>query len=91
MYVPCAFAAARTTYWKGFDFDTCRLDQHMTPEILRTPLHELALSIKLLRLGSIGQFLAKAVEPPPIDAVIEAEAKLKGDCVGLCAGAYMWL
>ena len=58
-----------------------RLDQHTTPEILRTPLHELALSIKLLRLGSIGQFLAKAVEPPPIDAVIEAEAKLRGDVI----------
>ena len=27
--------------------------------ISRTPLHELALSIKLLRLGSVGQFLSK--------------------------------
>jgi ATP-dependent RNA helicase A len=57
-----------------------RLDQHTTPEIFRTPLHELALSIKLLRLGPIGPFLAKAVEPPPIDAIIEAEALLKGMC-----------
>ena len=56
-----------------------RLDQHTTPEIFRTPLHELALSIKLLRLGPIGQFLSKAIEPPPIDAVIEAEALLKGE------------
>ena len=56
----------------------CRLDQHTTPEIFRTPLHELALSIKLLRLGGIGPFLAKAVEPPPVDAVIEAEAVLRG-------------
>lgn len=55
-----------------------RLEQHTTPEIYRTPLHELALSIKLLRLGSISEFLAKAVEPPPIDAVIEAEALLRG-------------
>lgn len=55
-----------------------RLDQYTTPEIFRTPLHELCLSIKLLRLGPIGQFLAKAVEPPPIDAVIEAEALLRG-------------
>ena len=38
----------------------------MTPEMFRTPLHELALSIKLLRLGSVGQFLSKALEPPPI-------------------------
>ncbi|MCL4133922.1 UNVERIFIED_CONTAM: hypothetical protein GTU68_032877, partial [Idotea baltica] len=33
-----------------------RLDEHMTPEMFRTPLHEIALSIKLLRLGSIGEF-----------------------------------
>ncbi|KAH3778151.1 ATP-dependent RNA helicase A-like isoform X2 [Dreissena polymorpha] len=68
---------------EGFAFHLCsrarfdRLEQHTTPEIYRTPLHELALSIKLLRLGSISQFLAKAVEPPPIDAVIEAEALLR--------------
>lgn len=45
--------------------------------MFRTPLHELALSIKLLRLGSIGQFLSKAIEPPPLDAVIEAEVILR--------------
>lgn len=50
-----------------------KLEEHMTPEMFRTPLHELALSIKLLRLGSIGHFLSKAIEPPPLDAVIEAE------------------
>lgn len=50
----------------------------MTPEIFRTPLHEVALSIKLLRLGAIGNFLSKAIEPPPLDAVIEAEHTLKG-------------
>lgn len=50
----------------------------MTPEMFRTPLHELALSIKLLRLGAIGQFLSKAIQPPPIDAVIEAEVLLRG-------------
>ncbi|KAH9505328.1 ATP-dependent RNA helicase A [Bulinus truncatus] len=67
----------------GFSFHLCskaryeRLEQHATPEIFRTPLHELALSIKLLRLGPIGLFLAKAVEPPPIDAVIEAEVMLR--------------
>ena len=49
----------------------------MTPEMFRTPLHELALSIKLLKLGSVGQFLSKALEPPPIDAVIEAEVLLR--------------
>lgn len=50
----------------------------MTPEMFRTPLHEIALSIKLLGLGGIGQFLAKAIEPPPLDAVIEAERTLRG-------------
>ncbi|XP_062962778.1 ATP-dependent RNA helicase A-like [Cynocephalus volans] len=53
------------------------LETHMTPEMFRTPLHEIALSIKLLRLGGIGQFLAKAIEPPPLDAVIEAEHTLR--------------
>lgn len=50
----------------------------MTPEMFRTPLHEVALSIKLLRLGSIGEFLSKAIQAPPIDAVIEAEVTLRG-------------
>lgn len=54
-----------------------KLDEHMTPEMFRTPLHELALSIKLLHLGAIGQFLSKAIEPPPLDAVIEAEVLLR--------------
>lgn len=54
-----------------------KLEEHMTPEMFRTPLHELALSIKLLRLGSIGHFLSKAIEPPPLDAVIEAEVLLR--------------
>ena len=62
----------------------CRLEQHTTPEIFRTPLHELCLSIKLLRLGPIGQFMMKAVEPPPVDAVIEAEALLRGLSACLC-------
>ncbi|MEQ2188616.1 ATP-dependent RNA helicase A, partial [Goodea atripinnis] len=67
----------------GFCFHLCsrarfdRLETHMTPEIFRTPLHEVALSIKLLRLGGIGNFLSKAIEPPPLDAVIEAEYTLR--------------
>lgn len=54
------------------------MDDHITPEIFRTPLHEISLCIKLLKLGDIGQFLSKAIEPPPIDAVIEAQVLLKG-------------
>ncbi|CBY18913.1 unnamed protein product [Oikopleura dioica] len=54
-----------------------RLDEQTTPEILRTPLHSIALTIKLLRLGSIGDFLSKALEVPSLDVVIEAEHTLK--------------
>lgn len=67
----------------GFCFTLCSkarfeaLENHLTPEMFRTPLHEMALTIKLLRLGSIHQFLSKALEPPPLDAVIEAEVLLR--------------
>ncbi|CAG0880793.1 unnamed protein product [Cyprideis torosa] len=67
---------------EGFCFRLCsrarfeRLEEHQTPEIFRTPLHEVGLAIKLLRLGGIGEFLSKAMEPPPIDAVIEAQVTL---------------
>uniref|UniRef100_A0A914VHA8 RNA helicase n=1 Tax=Plectus sambesii TaxID=2011161 RepID=A0A914VHA8_9BILA len=67
----------------GFCYHLCSkarfesLEQHSTPEILRTPLHEVSLSIKLLRLGSIGDFLAKAMQAPPIDSVIESEVLLR--------------
>ncbi|XP_041477751.1 ATP-dependent RNA helicase A-like isoform X2 [Lytechinus variegatus] len=54
-----------------------KLEQHTVPEIFRTPLHELALTIKLLRLGTIAEFLGKAIEPPPLDSVVEAVAALK--------------
>ncbi|EDO35812.1 predicted protein [Nematostella vectensis] len=67
----------------GFAFHLCsraradRLAEHATPEILRTPLHELALTIKLLKLGDITAFLNNAIEPPPLDAVVESVAMLK--------------
>ncbi|CAL1277874.1 unnamed protein product [Larinioides sclopetarius] len=67
----------------GFAFRLCsrarfdKLDNYTTPEIFRTPLHEISLAIKLLRLGDIGKFLSKALEPPPIDAVIESEVLLR--------------
>ena len=45
-------------------------------EMLRTLLHELSLCIKQLRSGQIGQFLSKCIEPPLIDAMIEAQVLL---------------
>ncbi len=64
----CFYLISRTRYE--------RLENHATPEIFRTPLLELALSIKLLRLGEIKDFLNRAIEPPPLDAVTEAEIAL---------------
>ena len=60
----------------SFSFSS-RLAQHSTPEILRTPLQDLALNIKLLKLGKIAEFLNKALEPPPLDAVVESIVLLK--------------
>ncbi|CAD5217543.1 unnamed protein product [Bursaphelenchus okinawaensis] len=67
----------------GFCFHLCTeerykaLEEHRTAEMLRVPLASLALSIKLLRLGSVGDFLEKAIEPPPMDAIVEAEVLLR--------------
>lgn len=67
----------------GFCFTLCsrarfaQLEENLTPEMFRTPLHEIALTVKLLRLGAIHHFLSKALEPPPVDAVIEAEVLLR--------------
>ncbi|KAL3312078.1 ATP-dependent RNA helicase A [Cichlidogyrus casuarinus] len=67
----------------GYAYHLCsraryeRLDQHTTPEMLRTPLHELALLVKLLRLGSVQDFFMKALQPPPLDAVVEAQFTLR--------------
>lgn len=42
------------------------------PEMLRTPLVELCLQIKLLSLGQIKPFLSKALEPPRDEAMTSA-------------------
>ncbi|KFD48115.1 hypothetical protein M514_10996 [Trichuris suis] len=54
-----------------------RLDQYAEPEMLRSPLHETVLALKLLGLGSSVNFLSKAMQPPPLDAVCEAEMVLR--------------
>ncbi|NWZ70811.1 DHX36 helicase, partial [Acrocephalus arundinaceus] len=48
------------------------LDDYQLPEILRTPLEELCLQIKILKLGGIAYFLSKLMDPPSHDAVVLA-------------------
>ncbi|XP_008307701.1 ATP-dependent DNA/RNA helicase DHX36 [Cynoglossus semilaevis] len=45
------------------------LEDYQLPEIMRTPLEELCLQIKILKLGSVAQFLNKALDPPSEQAV----------------------
>ncbi|GMH06760.1 hypothetical protein Nepgr_008600 [Nepenthes gracilis] len=51
--------------------------QFQVPEILRMPLVELCLQIKLLSLGNIKSFLSKALEPPKEEAVDSAISLLR--------------
>ena len=52
-------------------------DQQL-PEMLRCPLESIALRIKTLRLGTIENFLAKAIEPPRPDAIKHVIQVLSG-------------
>lgn len=45
------------------------LDNYQLPEIQRTPLEELCLQIKILKLGSIASFLHKSLDPPSDTAI----------------------
>lgn len=45
------------------------LDAYQLPEIMRTPLEELCLQIKILKLGPIARFLQRALDPPSEKAV----------------------
>lgn len=49
-----------------------QMAEYQLPEILRTPLEELCLQIKSLQLGSIEQFLGKALEPPDLMTIQNA-------------------
>ncbi|KAJ0088115.1 hypothetical protein Patl1_32728 [Pistacia atlantica] len=51
--------------------------EYQLPEILRTPLQELCLHIKSLQLGTVGSFLAKALQPPDALSVQNAIELLK--------------
>ncbi|GJM96612.1 hypothetical protein PR202_ga13470 [Eleusine coracana subsp. coracana] len=50
---------------------------YQLPELLRTPLNSLCLQIKSLQVGSIGEFLSAALQPPEPRAVQNAVEFLK--------------
>lgn len=52
-------------------------EDYQAPELLRTPLQSLCLQIKSLGLGSIEEFLSKALQPPEQRAVRNAVELLK--------------
>ncbi|KFK33334.1 hypothetical protein AALP_AA5G000800 [Arabis alpina] len=51
--------------------------EYQLPEILRTPLQSLCLQIKILTLGSISEFLSRALQSPELLAVQKAIEYLK--------------
>ncbi|XP_012075702.1 DExH-box ATP-dependent RNA helicase DExH5, mitochondrial isoform X2 [Jatropha curcas] len=51
--------------------------EYQLPEILRTPLQSLCLQIKSLKLGSISEFLSRALQSPEFLAVQNAIEYLK--------------
>uniref|UniRef100_A0A2P2KT91 RNA helicase n=1 Tax=Rhizophora mucronata TaxID=61149 RepID=A0A2P2KT91_RHIMU len=51
--------------------------EYQLPEILRTPLQSLCLQIKSLKLGSISEFLSRALQSPELLAVQNAVDYLK--------------
>ena len=53
------------------------LADYQQPEMLRTPLEELVLQIKILKLGAAASFLNKAIEPPSETAVLNALSCLR--------------
>ena len=53
-----------------------QLADYQLPEMLRTPLEELVLQIKILKLGAAAPFLDKAIEPPSQTAVLSALSSL---------------
>ncbi|XP_053566041.1 ATP-dependent DNA/RNA helicase DHX36 [Bombina bombina] len=45
------------------------LNDYQLPEIVRTPLEELCLQIKILKLGGIANFFLKLMDPPSREAI----------------------
>jgi len=48
------------------------LSEDLTPEMVRLPLHQVALTLKSLNLGSIAEFLAMCPDPPSHVSVTRA-------------------
>lgn len=55
------------------------LPENLPPEILRTPLYEIIMILKLLKLGNPIAILERALYPPPIEAVQNAISFLIGN------------
>eukprot|EP00052_Salpingoeca_macrocollata_P022794 m.199119 g.199119 ORF g.199119 m.199119 type:complete len:428 (+) comp21894_c0_seq1:135-1418(+) len=51
--------------------------EYQLPEMLRTPLEELCLQIKLLKLGAVAPFIAKALQPADERAINNALSLLR--------------
>ena len=54
------------------------LAEYTLPEMLRVPLDELVLSIRVLELGEVEAFLGSAVNPPEEEAVTSSLRALRG-------------
>jgi len=50
---------------------------YQDPEILRVPLSEQCLQIKVLELGTPSEFLGKAIQPPPEESIAAAVEMLR--------------
>lgn len=54
------------------------MDDNISPELVRSPLTRIGLTIKFLKLGDIHRFLSKAIDPPPIEAMNDVVSMLNG-------------
>ena len=54
------------------------MPEQQLPEMLRCPLESVALRIKSLKLGRIGEFLSRAIEPPSEHAIAHVISVLSG-------------
>ena len=80
-YIHVCLSSARVQPGKCYHLFTQHqlglLADYQPPEMLRTPLEELVLQIKILKLGAAATFLDKAIEPPSESAVLNALSCLR--------------